>query len=122
MLLIYCRWFCPVIRLRRGDYINEKNFEVDGRIGHCDNAGRIFGHSRIAWIIDTVLGEGIDPAAHEGHEDYKDEAGRLDTYRGFYGPEVDGASEVTAVHFEPLLGLVTENEERVTIVLNADEC
>jgi len=97
---------------------NEKPFEVGGRVGHC----RIYGHSRVSWIIDTVLGEGIDAAAHEGHEDCGSAEERIDTYRGFYGPEVDGASEVTAIHFGPLLAKVFEvDSDRVTIVINADE-
>lgn len=64
-------------------------------------SGEMFARAEITSVQEKSLGE-ITESDFSGHETFSDREKMLETYRGYYGPEVGWETMVKMIHFKLL--------------------
>ncbi|HSX32904.1 MAG TPA: reverse transcriptase-like protein [Candidatus Saccharimonadales bacterium] len=100
---------------------DDKDLSVNDTVNLLDKADpkrpetwRQFAIARIDNIIQKRLGD-IQDTDHDGHERFESHKAMLETYRTYYGPQVDDSTVVKIIHFT----LLPQNEESSNDVANA---
>src|SRR5690349_4202618 len=84
---------------------DDKDLAVNDVIGLVDKVDpsqpetwQVIGTARIESIIQKRLGD-LEPADYDGHEHFASHQAMLQTYRDYYGPQVDEHTPVKILRF-----------------------